>query len=130
MKSSLRANRSAWDQRLLYPRVLQTLAGGHTRIELLGRMLAHPILLAPVAFQRLAHPDGELASAYAAAAQGAGLVLSTQASMPLETVAKAFLGEAKRSAAPCGFSSTSSMTGASPANWCSVPKAPATRPWC
>jgi 4-hydroxymandelate oxidase len=45
-----------------------------------GRTLAHPILLAPVAFQRLAHPDGELASAYAAAAQGAGLVLSTQAS--------------------------------------------------
>ncbi|MDO8720108.1 MAG: alpha-hydroxy acid oxidase [Polaromonas sp.] len=93
---TLRANRSAWDQRLLYPRVLQTIAGGHTRLELLGRTLAHPILLAPVAFQRLAHPDGELASAYAAAAQGAGLVLSTQASMPLETVAKAFLGEAQR----------------------------------
>ena len=93
---TLRANRTAWDQRLLHPRVLQPTAGGHTRLELLGRTLAHPILLAPVAYQRMAHPDGELASAYAAAAQGAGLILSTQASMPLETVAKAFLGEAQR----------------------------------
>ncbi|MDD2545909.1 MAG: alpha-hydroxy acid oxidase [Burkholderiaceae bacterium] len=86
---TLRANRSAWDKLLLHPRVLRCLAGGHTRTELLGRTLAHPILLAPVAFQRLAHPDGELATAYAAAAQGAGLVLSTQASTPLEDVAQA-----------------------------------------
>ncbi|MFC5522425.1 alpha-hydroxy acid oxidase [Polaromonas jejuensis] len=93
---TLRANRSAWDNCLLHPRVLRQMAGGHTRIELLGRTLAHPILLAPVAFQRMAHPDGELASAYAAAAQGAGMVLSTQASMPLETLASAYLGEAHR----------------------------------
>jgi len=93
---TLRANRSAWDARRLHPRVLRPLAGGHTRTELLGRTLAHPVLLAPVAFQRMAHPDGELASAYAAAVQGAGLVLSTQASVPLETVAAAFLGEAQR----------------------------------
>jgi hypothetical protein len=39
------------------------LAGFHTRVELLGRTLAHPMLLAPVAYQRMAHPDGELASA-------------------------------------------------------------------
>ncbi|MDB5744476.1 MAG: FMN-dependent alpha-hydroxy acid dehydrogenase [Polaromonas sp.] len=93
---TLRANASAWSRHLLQPRVLRQLAGGHTRVELLGRTLAHPILLAPVAFQRMAHPDGELASAYAAAAQGAGMVLSTQASISLETVAKAFLGEAQR----------------------------------
>jgi 4-hydroxymandelate oxidase len=93
---TLRANRSAWDQHLLHPRVLRDLAGGHTRVELLGRRLAHPILLAPVAFQRMAHPDGEMASAYAAAAQGAGLVLSTQASVTLEAVAGAYLGEAQR----------------------------------
>jgi 4-hydroxymandelate oxidase len=60
---------------------------------LLGRTLAHPLLLAPVAYQRLAHPDGELASAYAAAALGAGLVLSTQASSPLEDVAVAMHGD-------------------------------------
>ena len=87
---TLRANRSAWDGLRLWPRVLQPLAGGHTRIELLGRTLAHPLLVAPLAYQRMAHPDGEMAMAHAAASQGAGLVLSTQASMPLETVAQAF----------------------------------------
>lgn len=93
---TLRANRSAWDQLQLLPRVLQPLAGGHTRVTLLGHTLAHPILLAPVAYQRLAHPDGELATAHAAAALGAGLVLSTQASTPLETVAQAMLPDAGR----------------------------------
>ena len=74
---TLAANRGAWDQITLQPRVLRALAGGHTRTELLGRTLAHPILLAPIAFQRMAHSDGELASAFAAAALGAGMVLST-----------------------------------------------------
>ncbi len=93
---TLRANRQAWDAQQLLPRVLQPLAGGHTRITLLGRSLAHPILLAPVAYQKLAHPDGELASAHAAAALGAGLVLSTQASTRLEDVAQAVRGESDR----------------------------------
>jgi len=90
---TLRANRSAWDGITLMPRVLQPLAGGHTRIELLGRTLAHPILLAPMAYQRMAHPDGELASAYAAAALGAGMVLSIQSSTPMESVAAALQGQ-------------------------------------
>lgn len=93
---TLRANRGAWDQLQLLPRVLQPLAGGHTRVTLLGRTLAHPILLAPVAYQRMAHPDGELATAHAAAALGAGLVLSTQASTALEAVAQAMLSDADR----------------------------------
>lgn len=93
---TLRANASAWQERLLHPRVLQPLAGGHTRIELLGRTLAHPIFLAPVAFQRMAHPGGEVASAYAAAALGAGMVLSTQASMTLESVAQAIENDPQR----------------------------------
>src|SRR5690606_19884965 len=93
---TLRANRSAWDGLTLQPRILRSLAGGHTRTTLLGRTLAHPILLAPVAYQRLAHPDGERASAYAAAALGAGIVLSTQASTPLEEVAQVFLDDPAR----------------------------------
>lgn len=93
---TLIANRSAWAQIALLPRVLRPLAGGHTRVELLGRSLAHPILLAPVAYQRMAHPDGELASACAASALGAGMVLSTQASTRLEAVAEAIRGDAGR----------------------------------
>lgn len=87
---SLKRNRQAWQDLTLLPRVLQPLGEGHTRIELLGRSRAHPILLAPVAHQRLAHPDGELASAWAASAMEAGMVLSMQSNTPLEDVAQAY----------------------------------------
>ncbi len=93
---TLRANRDAWDTLQLHPRVLRPLAGGHTRSTLLGQALAHPILLAPVAYQRMAHPEGERASAHAAAALGAGMVLSTQASVLLEEVAAIVLPEPGR----------------------------------
>lgn len=88
---TLAGNRRNWDALTLWPRVLRKLSGGHTRSTLLGQPLASPILVAPTAYQCLAHPDGELATAYAAAALGCGLVLSTQASLPLESVAQAAL---------------------------------------
>jgi 4-hydroxymandelate oxidase len=84
---TLAANLQAWRQIPLQSRVLRPMVGAHTRVELLGRTLAHPVLLAPVAYQRLAHPDGEIATAQAAAALQAGMVLSTQSSVPVETVA-------------------------------------------
>lgn len=93
---TLRANRSGWDALQLSTRVLRKLNGGHTRVQLLGRTLAHPVLLAPVAYQKLAHPDGELATAFAAAMQGAGMVLSAQSSVLLEQVAQAYLSEVAR----------------------------------
>lgn len=93
---TLKNNQTTWQGQLLQPRMLRKLAGGHTRVPLLGRTLAHPIFLAPVAYQRMAHPDGELATACAASAQQAGLVLSTQASLPLETVAQAVAGDPDR----------------------------------
>ena len=63
-------NMEAWRTLELLPRVLKPLAGGHTRVNLLGRTLAHPILVAPMAYQRLAHPDGEHATTLAAAVAG------------------------------------------------------------
>lgn len=93
---TLQENRRAWDALRLMPRVLRRLAGGHTRVDLLGRTWPHPILIAPVAYQCLAHPQGEVATAHAAAAQGAGLVLSTQSSAPLEQVAQVCLREPAR----------------------------------
>lgn len=96
---TLRANRSAWDSIRLQPRVLRSLAGGHTRVRLPApldqRELAHPILLAPIAYQRLFHADGELAIAHAAAAQSAGVVLSAQASVLMEAVAAPMLADAQ-----------------------------------
>lgn len=73
----------------LVPRPLRDLRGGHTRLELFGRAMDHPILLAPVAYQRLFHPDGEVASAMAASAQGATFVISSLASQALEEIAAA-----------------------------------------
>lgn len=93
---TLADNAAAWQRLRLLPRVAQALTGGHTRCTLGGRTLAAPLLLAPVAFQRLAHADGEAASALAAAAQGAGFVLSAQASQPLEAVARLVRDDADR----------------------------------
>lgn len=93
---TLRANTESWQRLELWPRVLRSLSGGHTRVSLAGRTLDHPILLAPVAHQQLVHPEGEAASALAAAAQGTGYILSTQSSVPLENVAQAVLGDPGR----------------------------------
>lgn len=84
-----RANRSAFDAAPLMPRPLADVRGGHTRIELFGEKLGHPMLLAPLAYQRLYHPDGEQASAMAANAQDGQIVISTLASQPFEAIARA-----------------------------------------
>lgn len=86
---TLRANRAAFDTTSLVPRVMRDLRGGGTAITLFGTALTAPLLVAPMGFQRLFHPAGEIATAQAAAAMGAGFVLSTLASMTLETVAEA-----------------------------------------
>jgi 4-hydroxymandelate oxidase len=95
-ETTLRRNREAWAALQLLPRVMRNPAGGHTGITLLGREWPTPLLLAPVAYQRMAHADGELGSALAASALGAGMVLSAQASVPLEAVAEAVLADADR----------------------------------
>lgn len=82
-------NRAAFDRQMLLPRVMADVAGGHCRTTLLGRELPNPILLAPIAWQKLFHPDGELATAYTASALGVGMVLSTLATCSLEEVAAA-----------------------------------------
>lgn len=84
-----RWNRARFDDIPLIPRMLRGGPGGHARIRLLGRDWAHPIFVAPVAHQKLAHPDGEIATAMAAEAQDAGMVLSTQANAAMEDVARA-----------------------------------------
>jgi len=81
-------NRAAFDALCLRGRVLGDLGGGHTRLTLLGQTLESPILLAPVAFQKMAHPDGELGTVAAASAFGAAMVVSTQASVDLEEIAR------------------------------------------
>lgn len=91
---TLRANASAWQQIELAPRVLRPLAHGNTQMQLLGQRLAHPLLAAPMAFQCLAQESGEIGMAYACAAMGAGMVVSTQASQPLDAIADSYLQDA------------------------------------
>lgn len=86
------ANLNAFRRLRLAPRVLADMKGGHTKIELFGSELAHPVLVAPVALQKLAHPDGEIATAMAASALGGAMVVSAEASTRLEDVAAASPG--------------------------------------
>ena len=93
---TLQRNPQAWSRWALAPRVLQDLRGGQTRTHLLGRDWPCPLLVAPMAYQRWAHPDGESAMALAAAAQGCGMVLSHQTSTHLQGVAAQVRDEPNR----------------------------------
>ncbi|HEX9784936.1 MAG TPA: alpha-hydroxy acid oxidase [Opitutaceae bacterium] len=86
---TLRWNREAFDRVRLCGRVLESVAGGNTRVALFGSTFEFPILLGPVAYQKLAHPEGELATVRGASAAKAGLVVSTVASTSLEEIADA-----------------------------------------
>lgn len=68
------------------PRVLRDLKGGGTSCTLLGKTRETPIVVAPMAYQSVLHPDAEAGVAAAATAQGCGMVLSAQASQPMEQV--------------------------------------------
>lgn len=71
------------------PRPLADVRGGNTRINLFGESLDHPMVLAPVAYQRLFHVDGEAGSAAAAAAQGGQMMVSSLASQPFAEIVQA-----------------------------------------
>lgn len=86
---TLQHNRAAFDALRLLPRHLADLRHAHTRTTLLGHALASPILLAPVAYHRLVHPEGELATMRAAMALQTGMVVSTLSSHTLEDIAAA-----------------------------------------
>jgi isopentenyl diphosphate isomerase/L-lactate dehydrogenase-like FMN-dependent dehydrogenase len=86
---TLRLNRAAFTRWAFRPRVLADVSRVDTSLTLLGSELNLPVLLAPTAFQRLAHPDGELATARAAALAGTILVASTLSTTTVEQTAAA-----------------------------------------
>jgi 4-hydroxymandelate oxidase len=93
---TLADNVAAFRRRRLLPRVLVDVASTDLRRTVLGREMALPIGMAPVAALGLAHPDGELATARAAADAGALFCLSTVSSQSLEAVAAAVPAAAPR----------------------------------
>jgi isopentenyl diphosphate isomerase/L-lactate dehydrogenase-like FMN-dependent dehydrogenase len=89
-EQTLRDNVAAYRRWQLRPRALVDVSGATTATTVLGAEVSMPLLVAPVAFQRMAHPDGEPAMARAAAAAGTVMVLSTLAtSTPAEVAAAA-----------------------------------------
>jgi len=84
---SLNNNRQAFDKIKLMPKALVNFEQASTAVEVLGQQLAYPFLLAPVAYQKLAHPAGELATIDAANVMNVGMIASTLASTPLEEMA-------------------------------------------
>ncbi len=89
---TLRDNVEGWRRWRLRPRVLVDVSEVRTSTELLGGPLSMPIGIAPVAFQRLADPEGEVAMARAAAEAGTVFTLSTIATARPSEVAEAAPG--------------------------------------
>jgi 4-hydroxymandelate oxidase len=89
---TLRANRDAYDRLRLDPRVLVDVSRLDTRVTLLGRELAFPILIAPTAYHRMVHREGEQATARGATAAKAAMVVSSFSTATVEDIAKAGKG--------------------------------------
>jgi 4-hydroxymandelate oxidase len=85
---TLRWNLDSWKALSLIPRHLRDVSKIDVTLTLNGQRLAHPILLAPTACHRFAHPDGEIETARGARAADAGMVLSSYSSVPVEDVAR------------------------------------------
>jgi 4-hydroxymandelate oxidase len=86
---TLRHEARAWDSVLLRPRVLRDVTSVEVGTTVLGTRVASPVLVAPVASHRAAHPDGELAVARAVRRAGGLMVLSMRASTRVEQVGAA-----------------------------------------
>lgn len=86
---TLRDNLESWRRLALVPRMLVGVGRRDPGTTLLGIRRPHPLIIAPMAFQQLAHREGEIATARAAAATGTIMCLST-----LGTTAAATLAEA------------------------------------
>lgn len=86
---TINANREGFTRFQIKPRRLVDVTNVDTSINVLGTEASSPIMLCPVGSQGAYHADAELGSARAAAAKGHHMILSTQASTPIEAVAEA-----------------------------------------
>jgi 4-hydroxymandelate oxidase len=85
---TMRENRLGFERLRLAPNVLVDVSKIDMRVSLFGSELAHPILLAPVAYHRLYHREGELATARGAAATGTVLVVSSFTTTAIDEIAR------------------------------------------
>jgi len=81
---TLADNVAAWSRYRIRPHVLRDVSTVDLSTTLLGTHVSSPVHIAPVAYHRLVHDEGEIATARGAAAAGAVLAVSTMATTPLE----------------------------------------------
>jgi 4-hydroxymandelate oxidase len=86
---TMRDNVAAWGRLAIRPRVLVGVGQRDSSVSVLGRARPHPLIIAPMAFQLMAHPDGEIATARAAAATGAIICMSTVGTISAPALAEA-----------------------------------------
>jgi L-lactate dehydrogenase (cytochrome) len=94
-ESTMRANLQAFERWRIVPRMLRDVSVRDLATTVLGTEMPAPVMLAPIGVQSIVHPQAELATARAAAAQGVPFILSTAASHSIEQVAEA-AGEGSR----------------------------------
>ncbi|MEP6832547.1 MAG: alpha-hydroxy acid oxidase [Gemmatimonas sp.] len=82
----LDSTRDDWNAIALRYRVMRNVSSRSHTCKVLGEQLEWPILVAPMALQQMAHPDGELATARASAQSGCGMILSTLSTFAIEQV--------------------------------------------
>jgi lactate 2-monooxygenase len=92
-EATKRENGAAFHRWKIVPRHLRGVAGRDAAISLFGHALKAPLLLAPVGVLELAHQDADLAVARAAADEGVPMIISSQASVPMEKIAEALGGQ-------------------------------------
>ena len=94
-EDTVRENRAVFARKRIVPRMLRGAAQPDASVELFGRRLDSPFLLAPVGVLELAHRDADVAVARAARETGVPMIFSNQASRPMEECAEA-LGDSPR----------------------------------
>ena len=94
-EATMRANLAAFERRRLRPRMLRGNVERDISVTVLGTHSTAPFLLAPIGVLSIAHEEGEVACARAAASQGVPFILSSAASHSIEQVAEA-MGSAPR----------------------------------
>lgn len=87
-ENTVRWNREVLDKIKINPRVLTDVTKVHTKISLFGTEMSHPILIAPSAYHKIIHPEGEVATAKGASAAEAVYVVSIHTTTPLEEIIK------------------------------------------
>ncbi|MCZ2260349.1 alpha-hydroxy-acid oxidizing protein [Sporosarcina sp. G11-34] len=88
-EETLQRNIASFSKYAIVPRFLKDVSTLDTSITLFGRTYPYPLLIAPVGMQKIAHVDGEIATAKAAAAIGIPFIQSTVSSYSIEEIAEA-----------------------------------------